>query len=303
MKQWLAFITLALFWGSSFMWIKIALEDIQPLMLVLLRLAFAVLGMVILVIALRIRPSRDLRDWLKMTFVGIVGVAAPFVLITIAEKSIPSSLAALLNAAVPLFTLIIAALVLPEERITVGRLLGLGLGFAGVLLLLSKDLNPNDLLNGSVFGQGLMLLATFFYAVSTVFNRRFLGHMSPLAQTFGVLIAAEATLLIATPALERPLTLPTQPITWLALAWLGILGAAFAYVLFFYLLREWGPTRATLVTYVVPVVGLILGVAILNETLTWQLVAGGLLILTGIVVVNWPNLRQLAQSQSAAASD
>jgi drug/metabolite transporter (DMT)-like permease len=101
-----------------------------------------------------------------------------------------------------------------------------------------------------------------------------------------ILVFATALMWIITPVVERPLVLPAQPIAWLAVLWLGLLGLCIAYLLFFWLNNVWGPTRASLVTYVFPVVGVILGVIFLNETLNWNMVLGSALVVGGIVVVN-----------------
>jgi drug/metabolite transporter (DMT)-like permease len=284
-KDWVMFIALGSIWGSSFMWIKIALEEIGPFALVGFRLGFGLLGMVAVVALLKPPIPRERRLWLGLALIGLLSMALPFVLITWGEQFIDSGVAAVLNGAMPLFTLVIAHFTLADERITLSRAVGLLIGFAGIVLLVGRDLGQVG--RGlAVIGQLAVVLATVSYASGAVYTRKNLGGVSPIFQPFASLAVADMLAWLAVPPLETLPVWPSLGLTWLALAWLGLLGTCVAYILFFSLIQSIGATRASMVTYVIPVVGVILGVIFLRERLDWHLVGGTLLVIAGVWIVN-----------------
>ncbi len=285
LKEWGAFVLLGLIWGSSFLWIKIAVENITPFMLVTLRVSFGLLGLLLVMAIQRQHFPRDRATIMKFAFMGVFNTVIPFHLITWGETRIESSLASILNAAVPLFVIVIGHFWLRDEKITGPRLAGLIIGFVGVVVLVLQDFNPRTL-QGNIVGQLAVLLATLSYAVALVFSRKYLRGTKPVVQSTMILTVATLIMWIATPVIDRPLVLPSTPVTWIAVIWLGVLGLCIAYLLFFYLNNVWGPTRASLVTYVFPVVGVFLGMIFLNEALTWNMIIGSVLVVGGIVVVN-----------------
>ncbi len=296
-KEWGAFTLLGLIWGSSFLWIKIAVADVSPFVVVSFRVLFGLVGLLAVMYWQRQSIPRDRPTLLKYLFMGVFNVVVPFLLITWGETHIDSSLAAILNATTPLFVIVIAHFALHDEKITGPRLAGLIVGFVGVVVLVSQDFRP-EALQSDLLGQLAVLLAAISYAVALVFTRRQLRNAKPVVQSTMILVFATAIMWIITPVVERPLVLPAQPIAWLAVVWLGLLGLCIAYLLFFWLNNAWGPTRASLVTYVFPVVGVILGVIFLNETLNWNMVLGSALVVGGIVVVN----RKPRESRSVAVA-
>ncbi len=299
LKEWGAFVLLGLIWGSSFLWIKIAVAETGPFMLVTFRLLFGLAGLLVL-LALRCQAvSRDRKVLLAFLFMGFFNTALPFTLITWGETLIDSSLASILNATVPLFTIVLAHFWLRDEKITAPRLAGLAVGFLGTVVLVSRDLGP-DALRGSLWGQLAVIAASVSYALGITFSRKHLRGQPPVLQAGMVLLFASGMMAIATPIVERPLNLPETGLGWFAIAWLGLLGSCAAYMLFFYLINAWGPTRASMVTYVFPVIGLLLGIVFLNEPVDWRLLAGSALIVAGIVVVN---LKLRPTSMAAVAAD
>lgn len=301
LKEWGAFVALGLIWGSSFLWIKIAVENVTPFVLVALRVSFGLLGLVVVMVAQRRSLPRDRRTILKFIFMGIFNTVIPFLLITWGETRIDSSLASILNGTVPLFTIVIAHFWLHDEKITGPRLAGLIVGFVGVVVLVVQDFDPGAL-QGNLLGQLAVLLASISYATALTFSRRYLRGTKPVVQSTMILVVATAAMWIVTPAADRSVVLPSTPLTWLAITWLGVLGLCVAYLLFFYLNNVWGPTRASLVTYVFPVVGVVLGIIFLNETLTWNMIIGSALVVCGILVVNFKVLvRRQATAVVAAA--
>ncbi len=284
--EWLLFGLLGLVWGSSFLWIKVAVSDVGPFTLVAFRLLFGLVGLLAVVAARRPGFPSERRTWATLGLLGLTNTALPFVLISWGEQFIDSAVASILNGTVPLFTLVIAHLSLHDDRITPARVLGLLTGFAGVVVLVSRDIRSEGI-RGSLPGQLAALAAAVSYAGSSVFARRNLHQVDPIVQAFVPLIVADAAAWLAIPWLEAPFRPPSLPLTWLALAWLGLLGSCLAYLLYFHLLHALGPTRATMVTYVFPVVGLILGVVFLGERADWRLALGAGLVAASIAVVNW----------------
>jgi len=305
MRLWLVFVALAFVWGSSFLWIKVGVtEGLTPLSLVAQRLWIGLLFLVVVGRLTGARLPRNRTLAAQLALVGLLNTAIPFVLITWGELWIASALASILNGLVPLFTIVIAALLLREEPITLNRLVGLLVGFAGAVLLLSRNLGPTPTADAqlALLGEIAVVLASLCYAfAAVVFRWRFSGKdviddparglraMNPvefalLPVAAGAVTTTILTLLVDVPT-GQPL-LPQSPAAWVAVVWLGTLGSGLAYVLYFQLLKAWGATRSTLVTYAMPIVGLALGVLILRESIDLQVIAGSALIIGGIALVN-----------------
>jgi drug/metabolite transporter (DMT)-like permease len=287
-REWAMFCLLGLIWGSSFLWIKVALGDstspgFAPLLLVSFRLLFGLGGLLVLLAARGVRLPREWPTLRACAVVGLFNTALPFTLITWGETRIASGMAAILNGTVPLFTIVIAHFSLHDEPITPARAAGLVAGFAGVVVLVSRGLGSAL---GSVWGQLAVVAAALSYAGAAAYTRRSLRNLSPLAQSTTTLLFATVYMAAAVLVFERPAALPSRPLAWLAAAWLGLLGSCLAYVLYFSLINAWGATRATLVTYVFPLVGLVLGIVVLGEPTDWRLLAGTAMIVGGIIVVN-----------------
>ena len=283
LREWVAFWLLGTIWGSSFLWIKIAVAETGPVLLAALRLLFGAAGLVGIAWVTRQTVPRDRALLGRFLVLALLNTALPFVLIPWGETRIASGLAAVLNGTTPLFTLIIAHFWLRDERITRARVAGLAAGFAGVVVLMVRDLGTGA---DNLWGQAAVLAASCSYAVAATFARRYLRGQPPVLQAAVAVTFADAVLWLTLPVVEPVVRLPHLPITWLALAWLGVLGSCVAYLLYYYLIHAWGATRATVVTYVFPVLGLVLGVAFLGEPLNARLVAGTLLVVSGIVVAN-----------------
>ena len=273
------------------MWIKLALQEVGPSTLVAFRVLFGLIFGVAVIYIQRVKLPRDFKSWLPLMLLGITNIAVPFFLISWGEKSVDSSVAAILDATVPLFTIFIAHYLLRDDKITVPKILGLLLGFAGVVVLLSKDFGASA---STVLGQAAVILASIFYAGSAVYVRKTTQEMPGVLRSTGPLLSATVVMWIAAFLTESPVRVPQFEITWIALLFLGILGSGLAFLLAFYLIHEIGPTRSTMVTYIFPLGGVILGVIFLHEQITWQLIIGGALIIASLVVANWQN----AASQS-----
>lgn len=283
-KHWLIFILLGAIWSSSFMWIKIAVQEIGPITLVAFRALFGLLFGFAVIFIRRVQWPHDRRTWLPLLLLGLTNIAIPFFLISWGEQSIDSAVASVLDATVPLFTILIAHYLLHDDKITLPKVMGLLIGFAGVVVLMSRDLFHAS--TNSLLGQAAVILASAFYAVSSVYARKTTEDTPGIIRSAVPLISASATMWLATFLFESPVQMPGLGITWVALLWLGVFGSGLAFVMAYYLIHEIGPTRTTMVTYLFPLGGVILGVTFLNEELTWQLIAGAILIVLSLIVAN-----------------
>ena len=286
-KDWVLFWLVGLIWGTSFLWIKIALEDVSPIMLVGFRTLFGSLGLCIIIAFNKSAhvPWQDLKKHLlDFVILGFINIAIPWMLISWAEQFIDSGTAAILNGTVPLFTIVISPIFIEDDHITIPKLSGLAIGFIGVVLLMLPSIQ--DGWNDNLIGQAVFLLATLSYAVSTVFARKRMHNLPSQLQAFLQLIAGMTIIWSIALFTERPMVFPQLPITRLALLWLGLLGSSAAYLIYFSLLHKMGPTRVATVTYIPPLVGVILGAVFLGEVFYWQTLLGAALILSGITIVN-----------------
>lgn len=281
-KNWLKFIIYGLIIGSSFLWIKIGLRELGPIALVVFQTGIATLGLLIVVLAKGVRfQAKEL--WV-LAILGLFNVAVPFVLISWSETHISSGMASILNSTVPLLTILIAPLFLREEQMTWRRIIGLLLGFGGVVVLVSNQLVAGD--RQEQLGFVTMLLAACFYAGSSIFARRMTHQMPAEVQSLGQIGTAFLYTLLLAVILEAPLRLPHYTISYVALIWLGLFGSCGATLLWFSLLHAVGPTRVSMTTYMFPLVGVVLGAVFLGESVDWRVLVGGGLIILAIVLVN-----------------
>ena len=283
-KHWIVFILLGLIWSSSFMWIELGLREIGPFTLVAFRVFFGLLFGVAVIVIQRIPLPRTFKEWMPLIVLGLTNIAIPFFLITWGQKTIDSGVASILDATVPLFTILAAHFILHDDKMTTPKVLGLLTGFAGVVVLMSKDIGADT---GSLLGQLAVILACVFYAGSSIYVRIFTVDTPAILRGMGPLVSATVAMMASAFIFEAPFKIPTLSLTWIALLWLGILGSGLAFVMLFYLIHEIGPTRTTMVTYLFPLGGVTLGVIFLNEQLTWQIVTGAALIILSLAIANW----------------
>jgi len=292
-QNWFIFVFLGVIWGTSFLWIKIGVEDMGPFSLVALRLFFGLLGLVFIMLISRKTFSFWRQKGWAFAFMGAINVVIPFILISWGEIQVSSGLTSVLNGTMPLFTIIIAHNWLHDEKITPMRILGLVIGFIGIIVLLSKDLFQHDLIHemlqpgNTLLGQLAIIIGAICYAVATTFSRRYLRNQPPLIQSTLMMFYANIFIWPIALCVQRPFLLPTTPLAWISVIWLGVLGSCISYVVYFRLLNEWGATRSSLITYVIPIMGLLLGVIFLHEVFDWNIIIGTLLIFSGVLLVNW----------------
>ena len=281
-KHWFKFIALGLIWGSSFFWIKIGLQEVGYFTVVFFRIFFAAVGLAIFFLITRKRLP--IKYWWIFLFLGFFNVVLPFILVTWSEKHISSGMASILNSTQPLATMVIAAIFIKEERITKQRIVGLALGIAGVLILMSNRLESGS--GNQVVGIVTMVLAVLCYGSCAVFARINNAGVRPEDTALGQMAFGLIFIIPAMLTFESPFVLPVRPISYIAFAWLGLLGSFFAGINWYRLINEIGPSRASMTMYIAPFVGVVLGALVLKEHVDWRLIAGGLMIVAAIVIVN-----------------
>lgn len=289
-------LLLAFIWGWSFLFIKVAVEGMTPATVAFLRIA---LGALVLRLWLRSRgvpadAGPHVRRW--ATAVGIVGSAIPFTLLAWGEERISSALTSVLNASTPLFTAVAAA-ALVGERLRAPQLAGLAVGFGGVSV--AAGFGASDLTGSSLAGAGAAVGAGACYGLAFAWMRAHLVGIPPAVAAAGQLSSAAVALApfaVATSAVDG-----FDP-TWRrlgAVLILGVVGTGIAYLLNYRVVADLGATRASLVTYLVPIVAVAVGAAVLGEAFHARVVVGGALIVGGIALVN--GLARLPRRPPAAA--
>jgi drug/metabolite transporter (DMT)-like permease len=275
-RAWTLLLILAAIWGASYLFIKIGVRDMSPAMVAWARIALAAL--VLVPLAQRSGALAAARGsglaWLGV--VGVIQVAAPFILIAAAEEEIDSGLAGILVASAPLFTALLAIRLDSEERSSGWRLVGILLGLAGVGVLLGVDLNGST---AELLGGAAVLLAGLGYAVGGFLVKRRLAAVPPIGLAAWVMLASSVVLLpfaLATLPGSAPGIGPVA-----AVAVLGVLGTGIAFAIFYDLMGSVGPARTFIVTYLAPGFAIAYGALFLDESITVSTLAGLALILGG----------------------
>lgn len=278
----LRLLLLAAIWGMSFLFIKVSLEGLAPTQLVLARIA---LGMTALLSIVAVRGDslpREPAVWGHLAVLGLLANLLPFSGFAWGEQHIASGLAGIYNASTPLFTLLVAMAALPEERPSRARTGGLVLGFLGVLVVLAPWRGVGS---GALAGQLACLAAAACYGVAITYTRKYLSPRgySPLVLAAGQLLCATAMLAVLVPLWATgPVRL--HPRVVLSILALGAFGTGIAYLLFYRLIAEIGATAASTVTYLAPLVAVVVGVVLLGESVGWNDFVGAAVVLLGVAV-------------------
>jgi drug/metabolite transporter (DMT)-like permease len=280
-RSWRArFALLALIWGSSFLSIKVAVEVLAPVDVALGRSALGALVLIGALVVMR-RPLPSGRNVWALLFVqALLANSIPFLLFAEGETRISSVLAGIWNATTPLFVLVVATFMLPDERPTPRRVAGLVAGFAGVLIVLGPWRSVGS---GELLGQLMCLGGAACYGVAFPFARRFLVGRpeSGIALIAGQLILGTVQLCVATVFIGgAPGELSLDPV--LAVLALGVLGTGYAYIINFTVVQRAGATTASTVTYLLPLVSTALGIAVLGEELDWNQPLGAAVVLASV---------------------
>ena len=292
--EWLLLLTLSVLWGGSFFFGKVALAELPPLTLVLGRVALAAVALNLVVVATGHWMPRDLRLWGAFLIMGALNNFIPFSLIFWGQTEITSSLASILNATTPLWTVVLAHVLTGDERLNSNKLTGVFFGLLGVVVMVGPAALGGFGLN--ILAQFAVLGAALSYAFAGIFGRRFrrLGVL-PLVTASGQLTGSTLMMLPVALVVDKPWTLPALSVTtWGAVTGLALLCTAVAYIIYFRLLASAGATNLLLVTFLIPVSALMLGTTILGERLEPRQLAGMVMIGLGLAAIDgrlWKRVR------------
>ncbi|MGA1661402.1 MAG: DMT family transporter [Candidatus Nanopelagicales bacterium] len=285
------FIALSIIWGTPYLFIRIAVEYVEPSVMVALRVALA--AILLLPVALARRQLRGIRPYLPWVAVfALVEITGPFLMLGYAETALASSTTALLIAAVPIVAAVLARSLGLDRRLGGLRVLGLAIGISGVAVLVGLDI-PGD----QWWAVGAAAVTVVGYALGPIVISTKLADAPPLA-VITLALAANAIVYAPIAWVQRPTT-PVPASAWWSIAVLGVLATAIAFLIFFALVAEVGPSRMTVITFLNPAVAVLLGVLILSEPITWGLVLGFPLVLLGSYLATRPDRNPAARVEDA----
>ncbi len=285
-RNFLLLLALAACWGPSFLFIKVAVEYVPPIAITAIRMAIASF-MLFAILKIRGTKLPKLKPVIMhFTIAAFFQGAIPFTLFAVAERSVDSAFAAIFTGASPLFSMILAHYFIKNDRMTKAKIIGAALGFSGLFFLIMPSLLKA---HADIFGIAVLICAANCYAISFVHAKKFIDINAhppltiPAIQTFiSFIILAILSLIF-----ENPLAINhISGSAILSLCGLGILGTASAFVIYYKLISLTSVSYIAMVNYIVPVFGVVLGMLILGEALTWNSYLGGILILIGVMVAN-----------------
>jgi drug/metabolite transporter (DMT)-like permease len=282
LQNWIRLLILSLLWGGSFLFAAIAIKgwpagtgnSIPPLTVVLIRVAVASLTLLVVLRLMGVALPRGHAVWVAFLGMGLLNNVIPFSLIFWGQSQLPASVAAglasILNATTPLFTVIVAHVLTADEKATPVKIAALCIGLAGVAAMIGADVVSQ--IGASVAGQLACLGAALTYAFAGLFGRRFKAMgVTPMQTAFGQVAASTLMMLTIAGLVEQPLSAAAPgAVPLAAVVAMGVVSTALAYILFFQILASAGATNLALVTFLIPVSGILLGWAVLGEALKPQ---------------------------------
>ena len=306
-KRILLIIALTAMWSPSFLFIKLAVFEIPPMTIVMLRVVIAavIFGAILLIKkrALPVKPA----FWIHSLILAFFASVMPFCLFCHAEQSIDSALAAILNGSSPMFTALLAHFFIPADRLHSQKVIGIGFSIIGVVLLFAP--NIQDGITGTSLGMIAAVTAAFCYAVGNVYAKKFQTGYAPFIAPTGQMISSFIMMAPLAFYFDSPLSLPMPSSTAiLGVCGLAILGTVFAFFIYFTLIEHAEPTAVSMVACFFPVGGMFLGFFFLGESLTWSGLSAAALIFLGLLIVNEaidikPLLSKFRKTETANLSD
>jgi drug/metabolite transporter (DMT)-like permease len=284
MKARIVWLILCGIWGSTWLFIKLGLEDLPPLSFAGIRFVFASLILTLLILARGVRWPRKGSEWLLIAVVGLLQFSLNYGLVFWGEQRISSGLAAVLQSTFPAFGLVIAHFYIPEERLTAKKVFGVLLGFAGVAVIFSDQLTFAG--KGALLGSMALVLSAFFGSYGNVLVKAYGTQIDPFVLAAGQMLCGFPPLVALGFATEgNPFRFHWTWMAVLALAYLVVVGSVIAFTLFYWLVQHMDVTNTMLIALVTPVVAVVLGMMVLNEKFNWRLLAGAACIISGIAFI------------------
>lgn len=284
MKARLVWLLLCGIWGSTWLFIKLGLEDLPPLTFAGIRFVIATIIVFALILVRRVSLPRTKRDWTLLAVTGILSFTLNYGLVFWGEQYISSGLAALLQSTLPLFGLVIAHFYLPTERMTWMKVIGVLLGVFGVGVIFSNQLQASG--KQALLGCAALVVSAFCAAYANVLTKAYTLNLQPSVLAGGqMLFGLIPLLLIGIPLEGNPLGYRWTPIAVLSLFYLAIVGTVVAFLLYYWLLHNMDVTKSMLIALVTPVTAVILGMLVLKEEMQWRTLIGGAMIIFGLALI------------------
>jgi drug/metabolite transporter (DMT)-like permease len=284
MRARVVWLLLCLIWGSTWLFIKIGLNDLPPVSFAGIR--FVIASLILLsIVFMRGRPlPREARDWALMATTGVLSFGVNYGLLFWGEQYIPSGLAALLQTTIPAFGLLIAHIHLPAERLTLAKVTGVALGVFGVGVIFSNQLSVEG--PRALWGSAAIVVGAFGAAYSNVLVKARGGHIDPAMLASGQMsFGLVPLLLIGILSEGNPLNFHWTPMALVSLFYLVLVGSVVAFLLYYWLVRNMDVTKTMMISLVTPLIAVVLGMLVLDEKLSWRTVLGGACIMAGIGLI------------------
>jgi drug/metabolite transporter (DMT)-like permease len=300
--EWTLLIVLSTLWGASFLFVAVQVTELSPVTIVTLRVVISALLLAVALAVMRVRMPRDGLSWRDFVIMGLLNNVFPFTLIAYGQSHIPSALASILNATAPLFTVVVAHLMTADEKMTPARIAGVLVGFAGVVVMIGPSALAD--IGGELLPELACLTAALGYASSAVFARRFSRRgIPPMAIATGQMTTASLIMLPVWLALGQPWTLPVPGLPVIAAVFaLALLSTVVAYIIYYRVLATAGSVNLMLVTFLIPVTGILLGALVLGERLAPRHFLGMAAIGIGLACIDGRLIRRAARLTSARQS-
>lgn len=283
--EWIMLIILSILWGTSFLNLKNALSEVEPFTVVFLRIGFAAFGLLIWCIVSKKSLKLTAKQHVIMFIMGMLMAAIPFTFFTWGQKYISTSMASIFNGSVPFFTAIFAHFLLGQsERLTINKTIGLLIGLMGIIVMIGTDaITDFDLTN---IGQLAIIGATFFYAISGIYNRLYVddGLDNTVLATYSLMWSALVTGIVSFYFDGAP-TLDYSASVWVSLLMVSLLSTALAYVILFKIIKTAGASNTSLTTFIIPIFSITIGTLFLGERFETNEIIGVLLILLGLAFI------------------
>ncbi len=304
MKPRLVWLILCGIWGSTWLFIKLGLEDLPPLTFAGIRFVIACAILLIYIRVRRLQLPTARRDWILLATTGILAFGINYGLLFWGEQYISSGLAALLQATIPAFGLVFAHFHLPGERLTWGRIAGVVLGVCGVGVVFSNQLAVAG--SQALAGCVALIFSSIAVAYSNVLVKAYAKNLNPASIAAGQMFFGLLLLLaVGIPLEGNPLDFRWTPMALISLLYLAVVGSVIAFLLYYWLVQNMDVTKSMLIALLTPVVAVILGMIVLDEEIGWRTLIGGAMIMSGIAFIVVRGARkkkpdELAMAPSAA---
>lgn len=291
----IVWLILSLIWGSTWLFIKLGLQDLPPFTFAGVRFVIAAAILLVVIAVRRVPLPRERRDWWLIALTGVMAFSVNYGLLFWGEHRTSSGLAAILQTIIPAFGLVIAHYYLPDERITLWKVCGIVLGIAGVALIFSDQASVEG--TSALAGSAAIVVGAFCVAYSNVLVKARARHIEPAALAAGQMICGLVPLLLIGVVFEgNPLSFRWTLLAVASLLYLALVGSAIAFLLFYWLVRNMDVTKTMLIPLVTPPIAVFLGWLVLSEGLTWRTAAGALAIMSGIALIVTRKKKELREA-------